>query len=195
MTLDLPKPDDKLAILKRIPLFSSCSDEQLQLVAERSRLVEYKKGERIYHEGDRADAFYVVTSGRLQVFTLIDGQKHLLSVLHNGDTLGEISLLTGEVHSATVEALNDTLILQLEKQDFDELINRIPSLVLYLSRLLSKRLRTRQQVGGTAEAMMVAIYSAAKGVGRTLFAVTLATALRRETGRDVLLIDLSTLDG
>jgi NTE family protein len=195
MTLDLPRPEDKFSILKRIPLFSECTEEQLHLVTERSRLVEYKKGERIYHEGANADAFYVVASGRLQVFTMIDGQRHLLAVLHNGDTLGEISLLTGEVHSATVEALNDTLVLQLEKQDFDELINRIPSLVLYLSRLLSKRLRTRQQVGGTAEAMMVAIYSAAKGVGRTLYAITLAAALRHETNREVLLIDLSTAEG
>ena len=189
------RPQDKTAMLRRIPLFASCTDEQLQLVTERSRLVEYKKGECVYREGDRAEAFYLVASGRLQVFSLIDGHRQVYTVLHNGDTLGEISLLTGETHSASVEAINDTLVLQLEKQDFDELINRIPSLVLYLSRLLSKRLRTKQQIGGEGEAMVVALYSAAKGVGRTLFAVTLAAALRRETNHGVLVVDLSTAEG
>ncbi len=188
---DLPKPQEKLAMLKRIALFASCTEEQLQLVVERSRLVEYKKSEPVYREGDRAEAFYIVASGRLQVFSMVEGQKRLIAVLHNGDTFGEISLLTGEPHSATIEALNDTLVLELEKQDFDELINRIPSLVLYLSRLLSKRLRTKNQLSGTGEATIVAIYGAAKGVGRTLFAVTLATALRQETGREVLLIDVN----
>ena len=192
---NLPQPQDKVAILKKIVLFSSCTDEELQLIVERSRLVEYKKGEAIYQESDRAEAFYIVASGRLQVFTLVNGQKRVIAVLHNGDTFGEISLLTGDVHSATVEAINDTLVLQLEKQDFDELINRIPSLVLHLSRLLSRRLRTTTHPGGAGEATIVAIYSAAKGVGRTLFAVSLATMLRRETGRDVILVDFSTPDG
>ncbi len=192
---DFPRPQDKLAILRKIPLFASCTEEQLHLVAQRTRLVEYKKGERVYQEGDRADAFYIVASGRLEVFTLLNGQKQLYTVLHNGDTFGEISMLTGEVHSATVEAINDTLVLELEKQDFDELINRIPSLVLYLSRLLSKRLRTKGQVGGAGEATVVAIYSAAKGVGRTLFTMALATALRRETHHDVIVVDFSTPEG
>ena len=192
---DFPRPQDKLTILKKIPLFSSCTDEQLHLVAQRTRLVEHKKGERVYQEGDRADAFYIVASGRLEVFTLLNGQKQLYTVLHNGDTFGEISLLTGEVHSATVEALNDTLVLELEKQDFDELINRVPSLVLYLSRLLSKRLRTKGQVSGAGEATVVAIYSAAKGVGRTLFTMALATTLRQETHHEVIVVDFSTPEG
>ncbi|MBI3320126.1 MAG: cyclic nucleotide-binding domain-containing protein, partial [Candidatus Omnitrophica bacterium] len=192
---DLPRPQDKLAMLKRIALFASCTEEQLQLVAARSRLVEYKKGEQIYREGDRADALYIVTSGRLQVFTLTNGQKELYAVLHNGETFGEISLLTGETHSATVEALNDTLVLQLEKREFDELINRIPSLVLYLSRLLSKRLRTKGHAGGTGEATVVAIHSAVKGVGRSSFAVALAISLKHETGRETVIVDFNTPAG
>jgi NTE family protein len=195
MTFDMPRPQDKLAMVKRIALFSSCTDEQVHLVAERSRLVEYKKGEVVYREGDRADAFYLVASGRLEVSTILNGQKHVYAVLHNGDIFGEISLLTGETHSATVEALNDTLVLQLEKRDFDELINRIPSLAVSLSRLLSKRLRTKSQASGPGEAMVVAIYSAAKGVGRTLFAAALATVLRRESDRRVIVVDFSTPQG
>ncbi len=190
---DLPKPQDKLAILKRIALFSACTEDQLQLIAERSRLVEYKKGECIYRQGDLADAFYVIASGRLQVRSEANDQKHVHAVLHNGDTFGEISLLTGECHSATIEALNDTLVLQLEKQDFDDLINRVPSLVLYLSRVLSKRLRTQNQAA-SAEATIVAIYSAAKGVGRTVFGVALAAMLRRETKRPVLVIDFNAVE-
>ena len=193
---DQPRPEEKLSLLRRIALFTSCTEEQLQLVAARTRLVEYKKGELLYREGEAATALYIVASGRLEVFSVIDGTKHLYTVLHNGDTFGEVSLLTGEPHSATVQALNDTLIFQLEKHDFEELINRIPSLVLYLSRLLSKRLRTKGHApGGGTEATILAIYSAARGVGRTLFTVALATSLRRETHQPVILVDVNTPEG
>ncbi len=191
-TFEFPRSEDKLIILKRIPVFASCTDEQLRLIAERTRLVEYKKGECIYQQGNPATAFYIVSSGRLRVFSQSNDQEKTFTVLHNGDSFGEISLLTGETHSATVQALNDTLVLQLEKQDFDEVINRIPSLVLFLSRLLSKRLRTKEHTGEFSDATIVAIYSAAENVGRTSFAIALATLLKRETGQPTLIVDLAT---
>ena len=194
-SFDTPQPQDKVVLLKRVPVFATCTEEQLHLIANRMRLVEYKKGEVVYQEGDIANAFYIISSGRLRAFSRVDGQERTFTVFHNGDSFGEISLLTGETHSATVQALNDTLILQLQKKDFDDVINRIPSLVLHLSRLLSKRLRARERGGEFADATIVAIHSAAKGVGRTCFAVALAALLRRETGYRVVIVDFGGAEG
>jgi NTE family protein len=188
---EYPHPKDKVVILRRLPLFAACTDKQLLLIADRTRIVEYKKGEVVYREGDAADAFYIVISGRLRLFRTEAGAERLLTVFHNDDAFGEISLLTGERHSATVQALNDTLVLRLGKADFDEVINRVPSLVLYLSRLLSRRLRTKERIGGEDEATIAAIYSAVRGVGCTVFGVALAAMLRRETRRPTVLIDLA----
>lgn len=190
-TFEPPHPQDKVIILKRVPVFSSCTDEQLHFIADRTRLVEYKKGECVYREGDAAEAFYIISSGRLRVFSQVGAAEKTLTILHNGDSFGEVSLLTGETHSATVQALNDTLVLQLEKKDFDDVINRIPSLVLFLSRMLSKRLRTRERGAEFSEATIVAIYGAARGIGRTCFAVALAANLKRETGQEVVIVDFS----
>ncbi len=188
---EFPHPKDKVVILKRIPVLASCTEVQLLLIAERTRLVEYKKGEYVYREGDRAEAFYIVISGRLRVFSKASGAEKTFTVLHNGDSFGEISLLTGETHSAMVQALNDTLVLELQKSDFDEVINRIPSLVLHLSRMLSKRLRARDQTSEFPEATIAAIYSGVKGVGRTLFAVSLAALLTREIRRKTVILDMN----
>ena len=189
------RQQDKVVMLKRVPLFASCSEEQFHLIAELTRLVEYKKGEYIYREGEPAEAFSIIITGRLRVFSMSDGKEKTLAILHNGDSFGEISLLTGETHSATIEALNDTLILQLAKKDFDDVINRIPSLVLYLSRLLSKRLRTQGHPAEFSDATIIAIYSAAKGVGRTCLTISLASTLRRETGHPVVVVNFSGPDG
>jgi len=189
-TFEPPRPQDKVVILKRLPVFASCTEKQLHLIADQTRLVEYKKGEYVYQEGEAADAFYIVSTGRLRVFSQTNGLEKTYTILHNGDSFGEISLLTGESHSATVQALNDTLVLRLEKKDFDHVINRIPSLVLHLSRLLSKRLRTKERAHEFSEATIASIYSAVKGVGCTCFAVALAANLRRETGQAVVIVDL-----
>jgi NTE family protein len=192
-TFEPSRPQDKVVILKRVPVFSACNDQQLHLIADRTRLVEYKRGEYVFREGDAANAFYIISTGRVRIFSDKEGgPEKTFAVLHNGDSFGEVSLLTGETHSATVQAINDALILQIEKKDFEDVINKIPSLVLYLSRSLSKRLRIRERGTEFSEATIVAIYSAATGVGRTVFASTLATMLRRETGREVALVDLSS---
>lgn len=191
-SFEAARQQDKVVILKRVPLLASCTEAQLHLIADRTRLVEYKKGECVYREGEPAAAFYLLSSGRLRVFSVAGGQEKTFVVLHNGDTFGEISLLTGENHSATVEALNDALVLQLEKKDFDEVINRIPSLVLHLSRVLSKRLRAKEVGGEFSEATIIAVSRAARGVGQSCFTGALAASLKRETGSDVVIVDFSS---
>jgi NTE family protein len=194
-TSGFARPENKVAILRRIPVLTSCTEDQLLLIAERTRLVEYKKGESVYRQGDVADAFYMVSSGRLRVIARDgSGPEQVLAVLHNGDSFGEISLLTGETHSASVEALNDALVLELEKKDFDDVINRIPSLVLYLSRILSRRLRTRELHPEFSEATIVALCGSAKAAGRTTFAVALGALLRAETGKEVVVVDCNAPD-
>lgn len=193
-TFEPPQSQDKLSILKRVPIFASCTPEQLSLIVNRTRLVEYKKGEIIYRQGDPANAFYMISSGRLRIFSVDGPQEHTIAILHNGDSFGEVSLLTGENHSATVQTLNDTLILELEKKDFDDVINRIPSLVLYLSRLLSKRLRTKEHGVEFAEATIVGIYAAVAKVGRSCFAMALAHNLNQETGHPVVVVNISKIE-
>ena len=65
--LEFPHPKDKLLLLRRLPVFSGCTERQLLLIADRTRLVEYKKGEVVYREGGEANAFYIVVSGRLRI--------------------------------------------------------------------------------------------------------------------------------
>ena len=75
-TYEFPRPQDEVLILKRIPVFSTCSEDQLHFIAERTRLVEYKKGELVYREGDTANAFYMISSGRLRVFSMEGARKN-----------------------------------------------------------------------------------------------------------------------
>lgn len=186
---------DKIPILKTLDIFSFLSLMELELIAERTRLMEFKKEEIVYREGDPADAFYIVVSGRLRIVKERDmlEEEVVLDYLHKGDTFGEISLLTNQPHSVTVKAHNDSLVLKLSKEDFDSIINRMPTIALPLSRILSRRLRQKYQNASSpvTESRIVSVYSAAKGVGSTVFAMNLSLHLYKETQAGVILLDMS----
>lgn len=183
----------KIPILKYLPLFSSLSRSQLNLIAKKTKFIEFKKGEVIYKENDPADTFYVIVSGRVRAFSLApDGREKTFAYLHKGNYFGEISLLTTGIHSATIKVENDCLLLQIEKADFQEILRKIPFLAIELSRILSLRLKDRDhKLAFPKEGTIIAVYSAISQVGKSMLAINLAASLMKETKKEVLLLDLN----
>ena len=131
-------------ILKEIPLFAGLSRLEFDLIKEKGKLREYKKGEVIYKEGSPPDAFYCVVLGRVVIYGRDQyGREVALEYLHRGKYFGIISLLTGDTHSVTAQAINDCVILAIPKDDFDLVLHRIPGLAIHLSQTLSRRLKNK----------------------------------------------------
>jgi CRP-like cAMP-binding protein len=86
--------------------------------------VGYEAGETIIRQGDRADRFYVVGEGEVEVVREGDGGEERLAVLTEGHFFGEIGLLTGMPRTATVRAHTDVDVFVLEADEFLNLITR-----------------------------------------------------------------------
>src|SRR5690242_15671726 len=115
------------SILKQIPVFQKLGWLKLQKIARRAKMVEYKKGSVIRKQGDPPDAFYCLISGRVQAYVLgPDNKKREVEFIRRGMHFGIISLLTGENHSTTYEAVNDSSILKINKDDFASILKSIP---------------------------------------------------------------------
>ena len=113
------------------------------------RLVEYKKDETVYREGESGSSFHVIVSGRFEAYTAHADRKKVFAYLKRGDYFGEMSLLTGQPHSATIQALSDSLVLEIKKEDFKKIIEHNATVSLELSRRLSARVRatdSRQRI-------------------------------------------------
>ncbi len=183
---------DKVEFLKGLPLFAGLSKNELAVVADQMRLVEYKRGDFVYREGDPADCLYVIVSGRLKVFDIQGGREKVYSHLYEGDYFGELSLLTGEPHSVNVLVLNDALLLRLEKESFSTILTRSPQIAIHISRILGSRLKKKNREGEKiAESTTLAVFSGAERVGKTQFAINLAASLAHETGKRTVLVELS----
>lgn len=183
---------DKVAIIRKIPLFAELPQSAQKLIGEKSYVAEYRKDHILYHEGDPPDSFYGIVSGRAQVFVRTpSGAEKTLIYLHRGDYVGIISLLTNEPHSATVRIMNDAVILRIDKEHFDLLLKQVPQLAISLSQSLSRRLKRKDDWPKSVfESTIISVFGLAKKAGRTMYSVNLAIALANETRKKVLLIDM-----
>ncbi|HRY85284.1 MAG TPA: cyclic nucleotide-binding domain-containing protein, partial [Candidatus Omnitrophota bacterium] len=190
------KPESKeTRLLDPIPLFSSLTSEEQALIEQHSRLVGFKRGDIVYEEGAVPDAFYIIISGRFRLFTRARGpdKESTLLYFYRGEHFGETSLLTGSVHSASVEAKTDAVALKIGAEDFQKLLHQIPTLALHLSRSLGRHL-TREELGYSQhrrEVRIASFYFAASSEGMARFLTDFIKALRKETQSKVLLMDLS----
>lgn len=190
------KPETKEGYLTgSIPLFSSLGPAEQALIEQHSRLVGFKRGDIVYEEGTVPDAFYIIVSGRFRLFTRSRGPEKdvTLLYLYRGEHFGETSLLTGSVHSASVEAKTDAVTLRVSAESFQKLLQEIPALALHLSRSLGRHL-TREELGGSHHRTAVriaAFYFNASTDEVASFLVDFIRTLRAETGSKALVMDLS----
>lgn len=179
---------DKNFILNYAPIFTDLNIEEKELIAQKSRIVEYRKGDLVYKQHDLPSAFYCLIAGRVKAFT----HKETLEYLSCGNYFGIISLLTGEPHSVNAAAVNDSKILVIPKDDFQKLLDEIPKLAIDLSRTLSRRLRKKDiGIKKIFESNIISIFGTDLALGRAIYAVNLSLSLAKETHKNVVIVDIS----
>lgn len=118
-------------------------------------------GGRLFAAGDPADTLYLLRSGRLGVFKHDEGaEPHFLGVIKPGEPAGEMALIAGTPHTATVMALRDSEILALPHDDFIAAAQQHPEVMTELARLMI--LRARQSGGHAAEPTVFGFLSASQ---------------------------------
>jgi CRP/FNR family transcriptional regulator, cyclic AMP receptor protein len=134
--------ESNVALLQRVPLFNDLSREDLAEISRVAVPRSYPKGVRVFHEGDRSDACYIVRNGDLRVTREHpDGRAIALATLGPGDIFGELAMLDGEARSASVEALTECQLLALPAGDVRRLLRGSSEITVKLVVALTRRLR------------------------------------------------------
>ncbi len=190
----LPSFFNKLAIIKQIPIFEGLNWFELNRISRKVELIEFNKGDVICKRGDPADAFYTVVSGRVYSYAInAAGQKEDVDFILRGMHFGIISTLTGENHTHTYEAVNDSVIIKIDKDEFSSLLKGTPKLAVALSQSLSHKIRSQSTgVKNTQECAVISVYAPVKGTGSSTYAANLALTLKEQTDKKVLLLSLSS---
>ena len=139
-------PEEMVAdMLRRVDLFKVLREEERLRLRQEMVPRRFGKGEHVIEQGDKGTTFYMVGRGELSVRT--GGVE--VSRLSRGNYFGEMSLLTGEPRTATVVALTDVVLLELDRPVFARLFSEHPELAPKLSGMLAHR-RTQLNAAMTA---------------------------------------------
>ncbi|MDT8998913.1 Crp/Fnr family transcriptional regulator [Paucibacter sp. APW11] len=131
-----------LDLIRRVPLFSLLTTDQAQSIADSVVKRRFKRGEVIVEQGTKSNALFILLNGRARVLTAdTRGREVILAVLQPGDYVGEMSLIDGEPHSATVRAEVQTDMLVLGRIEFSRCLPESSSLSYAILRGLVARLR------------------------------------------------------
>lgn len=128
---------EKVAILNSIPMFAGIPGYALAPVADCLVEFELQAGETFIQEGAVEDCLYIVVDGRVRVHSQ---EQHILT-LGPGQTVGELAVLDPQPRSATVTTLDDTLLLRLNKEPFDEIMADRPEIAASVIQTLCHIIR------------------------------------------------------
>jgi zinc transporter ZupT len=154
---------EQIKLLAKCDLMRHLPAEQIERILPCIRSHRLKAGEILFKAGDAGDALYIVAHGKVEVLTadLRDAKAsgHAIAVLGEGAAFGEMSLLSGDPRTATIRAAEDTDLLKIGKDDFEQLVAADPQLADAVKRISHQRAISNLSAGGTDAALWAKVAS------------------------------------
>src|SRR5262249_38494531 len=171
--------------------FGELPHAELNEIATHLEREEISSGNLLYRKGDIGDCMHFVLTGRLEVRLQDEsGHTHAVTHLSGGDSVGELSLLTGNRRAADVVAIRDSSVARLTKQDFEDFTRDHPQAGLNIARYALDQLSsgTKRFVPRVTNIAIVPLHP---GVPLAEFGRRLELALMRSG--NTLYLDLQTV--
>jgi small-conductance mechanosensitive channel/CRP-like cAMP-binding protein len=132
--------EDKIVHLKNSWLFKGLAGDQLDCLVENVRFVRFAPGEVFVRQGDEGSTLYQIIRGQVEVLVGTPGKPlKSVAVIGADQILGEMSLLTGEPRAASLRAVDECLLLEVERRDLQPILNADPKLIEGLAELVADR--------------------------------------------------------
>ncbi len=152
--------------LKCYSLFGGITRETFETIRPLIHIENYVAGEDVVKEGTLNDRIYLICSGSVEILKHVLGKDtgacRRITVMHTGDTFGEMELIDTQPCAATVRACEDTRTLTLTNQDLYKVskidMKAYALLIMNLARELSRRLRVMDEMlGGERPSVSITI--------------------------------------
>jgi CRP-like cAMP-binding protein len=122
-------------------LFADLSEEEFDQVLARIKSYQVDKESLICKEGVQGDSMYIISQGKIGIYkyNIKEKKEIFLNVLEGGDFFGEFSFFSRQRRSATARALTDVSLLEITRDDFEEIQKRYPNVSEVLMTFYKKR--------------------------------------------------------
>lgn len=126
-----------LHLLSGFSFFKNIEGTNLETVVKFFSLTKLKKDDIVIRKGDSGGNFYIIITGSVNV---INEAGMTISTLNKGDVFGEMSLICNDAVGATIQVREPSSILYIGRRNFQKILVQYPTIQLYFTRLMAKRL-------------------------------------------------------
>jgi CRP-like cAMP-binding protein len=133
---------EKMLFLHGVDIFKDIPLDNLMTIAGIAREESYAKNTVLFEEGEEGDSLYLIVEGRVGVKKKGNEDEELIAVLGASQCVGEMAILSDEPRSATVETMEDTSLLVINKNSFKTLIRKNPEIAFHIFNILVHRMRS-----------------------------------------------------
>lgn len=108
--------------------------------------LKVESGQIIFAAGDSGSHAYLISSGEIELYTMVDGEKKIHATMEPGEILGEMAIITGAPRSATAAATQPTELLIIDEATLQMVLNRSVPLVKALMNQLIARIQKTEEL-------------------------------------------------
>lgn len=132
----------KVWYLQHFRMLDALSEMQMRQMDQMTKMLEVRRGERIYLAGDPSDQIFLLKAGSVRIASAAaDGQETLLAFLHPGDIFGELAIVDESPRDHLAIAHEDTVLCAINREMVVDLVQKAPSLGYHITKIMGLRLR------------------------------------------------------
>jgi CRP/FNR family transcriptional regulator, cyclic AMP receptor protein len=134
-------------VLKQVPLFAGLDDDEAAVLAGQVEMKTFLPRQRIYKRGDAGGRGYVIVSGNVRITTVDeDHQEVVVDEPAQGEFFGFASMLEQSPHQTEAFAMEETVCIEVDRNDILVLIKRKPDAGMDMLAVLGHQFHTSQQL-------------------------------------------------
>jgi small-conductance mechanosensitive channel/CRP-like cAMP-binding protein len=129
-----------ISLMEKVEVLAPLNKAELGSLVQQVSIQSFAAGELAVRQGEPGDSFYIIEKGRVEVIVeKAEGEAVVVATLGQGNFFGEMSLLTGEVRTASIRVKEDAEFIVINKESFRSTLANNPSIAEAMSQLLSER--------------------------------------------------------
>ena len=142
ITLPLTRMTPNVAFLKSNPYFFGLDTDKLEILGRLVKERNVEKNEIVCLAGDPANVLYFVVSGVIKLFsTSFEGKEQILNLVRPGQSFDDIAVFDGGVHPASTQAITESVLYGIERNDLENLMNDCLQFAWNVTRVIASRAR------------------------------------------------------
>jgi len=135
-------PANRFPTLRRTPLFTELSEQELNFIAERAVVRHFDAGQNVFSEGEACSGLWIIEAGKVRIYkSSPNGREQVLAIEGPGSSVAELPVFDGGKYPASAASVNEAKLLFISKEDFQSLCLKHPEVALKVLRIVGRRLR------------------------------------------------------